>query len=148
MIERHAPPAPLAWMPTTSPTWIDEADRGAEGGMMAGRRMQRLNDQIRDEIAHLLSHDMNDPHLRGVISITGVETAPDLSTCRVFVSVLGDVDEAGSTLKRVQKASGYFRRELAVRLNLRRTPDLDFRLDRSIAEGAKIEQLLREIIHD
>ena len=110
------------------------------------RRIHRLNDQIRDELAELLSREAKDPRLfGGIISITGVQTAPDLSTCRIFVSILGDEKEAEETFKHVQRAASFFRRELAARLNLRRTPELDFRLDRSIAAGARIEELLREI---
>lgn len=109
------------------------------------RRMQRINDQIRDELAQLLSREVGDPRLQGVISITGVETTADLTTSRIFVSVLGTEQEAENTLGHIRRASSFFRRELAVRLNLRRTPELDFRLDRSIAEGARIDQLLREI---
>lgn len=109
------------------------------------RRMQRVNDQIRDEIADLLMHETDDPRLRGLISITDVETAPDLSRSRIFVSVLGSADEAEETLAHMRRATSFFRRELAARLNLRHTPELDFRIDRSIAEGAKINSLLREI---
>lgn len=112
--------------------------------MPTGRRMHRLNDQIRDELAELL-RDARDPRLHGVISITGVETTPDLSTSRIFVSVLGDEKEAEETIAHVKHASSFFRRELAARLNLRHTPELDFRLDRSIAEGARIQELLRQI---
>jgi ribosome-binding factor A len=110
--------------------------------------MQRLNDQIRDEIADLLMHQTDDPLLRGLISITAVETAPDLSRSRIFVSVLGTEKESEETLSRMRHASSFFRRELAARLNLRHTPELDFRADRSIAEGAKINSLLREISSD
>ncbi len=111
--------------------------------------MRRLNDLIRDEIAHLLSHEPRDPRLQqGVISITAVETAPDLSIARIFVSVLGSEEEANATLENIRRARPFFRRELAARLNLRHTPELDFRLDRSIAEGAKIDQLLRELANE
>ncbi|MBM2809404.1 MAG: rbfA [Chloroflexi bacterium] len=116
--------------------------------MPVGRRMQRINDQVRDELAYLLAHEIDDPMLRGIISITGVETAPDLSTARVFVSVLGTEEEAQATFNHVKHAASFFRRQLAARLNLRHTPELDFRLDRSIAEGARIEQLLREMKHE
>lgn len=108
--------------------------------------MQRLNDQIRDEVADLLMHQTNDPRLFDrLISVTGVETAPDLSRSKIFISVLGSEAEAEETLAHMQRAVSFFRRELAGRLNLRRTPELDFRLDRSIAEGARINQLLRGI---
>ena len=112
--------------------------------MPDARRMHRLNDQIRDELAELL-REARDPRLQGVISITGVETTPDLRTSRIFISVLGDEREAEEIVARVRRATSFFRRELANRLNLKRTPELDFRLDRTIAEGARIEQLLREI---
>jgi len=112
--------------------------------MPIGRRLHRLNDQIRDELAELL-RDARDPRLHGVISITGVETAPDLTTSRIFVSVLGDEKEAEETVALIRHATSFFRRELAARLNLRHTPELDFRLDRTIAEGARIQALLREI---
>lgn len=105
--------------------------------------MERLNDQIRDEVAGLLMHEVRDPRFDHLISVTGVETAPDLSRSRIFVSVLGTEQEAVATVAHMQRASSFFRRELAARLNLRRTPELDFRLDRSIAEGARINQLLR-----
>lgn len=115
---------------------------------MAARRMHRLNDQIRDELADLLARETSDPRLHGIISITGVETAPDLSTARVFVSVLGSEEEAASTLRHIQRAATFFRRELAARLNLRHTPELNFHLDRSIAEGARINELLRDLHHE
>jgi ribosome-binding factor A len=112
--------------------------------MPFGRRMHRLNDQIRDELAELL-RDARDPRLHGVISITGVETTPDLQVSKIFVSVLGDEKEAEETVGHIRHATSFFRRELAARLNLRHTPELDFRLDRSIAEGARIQELLRQI---
>jgi ribosome-binding factor A len=111
--------------------------------------MQRLNDQIRDELAELFAREIDDPRLRGaIISITGVETTSDLKVSRIFVSVLGTEQEAEETVAQVRRAGSFFRRELAARLNLRHTPELDFRLDRSIAEGAHIEKLLREIQRD
>jgi len=111
--------------------------------------MNRLNDQIRDELADLLARETSDPRLHGaIISITGVETTPDLSTARIFVSVLGSREEAEEMLGHIHRAASFFRRELAARLNLRHTPVLDFRLDRSIAEGARIDELLRGLQND
>jgi ribosome-binding factor A len=116
--------------------------------MAKTRRLARLNDQIRDELAQLFAHEIRDPRLQGLISVTGVETAPDLSVSRIFVSVYADDGEATETLRHIRGAQSFFRRELAARLNLRHTPELDFRLDRSIAQGARIEQLLKEIVRD
>jgi len=113
------------------------------------RRLLRLNDLIRDELAYLLAHEARDPRLQqGVISITGAETAPDLSIAHIYVSVLGTEEEANEVVNRIRRARPFFRRELAARLNLRHTPELDFRLDRSIAEGAKIDQILRGLTNE
>lgn len=90
-------------------------------------------------------HQIRDDRLHGLISVTSVETAPDLSQCKVFISVFGEESEAEEALKQMRRAASFFRRELAARLDLRHTPDIDFRLDRSIAEGARINVLLREI---
>ncbi len=115
---------------------------------MASRRQQRLNQQLRDEIAKLLRYEVEDPRLATLISITEVEVAPGLERARVFFSVLGDDDEAQATLKRLQHAAGFFRRALAERLNLRHTPQLDFLLDPSIARGARVLGLIRQIEED
>src|SRR4026207_2207300 len=112
--------------------------------MAKSRRLERVNDQIRDELAQLFAHEIRDPRLQGLISITGVETSPDLTVARIFVSVFADEDEATTPQKHIQGAQSFLRREVAARLNLRNTPELDFRLDRSIAQGARIEQLLKE----
>jgi ribosome-binding factor A len=113
---------------------------------VAARHMQRLNDQIRDELAQLLAHETRDPRISGVISITSVETARDLSVAHVYVSVLGTEEEAREVVKNIRRAASFFRRELAARMNLRHTPELDFLVDLSIAEGARIEQLLKEVV--
>src|SRR5436190_17003094 len=100
------------------------------------RRILRINGLIRDELALLLRRDVKDPELERMISITEVETAADLSVARIHVSVLADEDDARKTVERLRHAAGYFRHELAERLDLRHTPELDFRLDISIARGA------------
>ena len=109
------------------------------------RRILRINVLIRDELADLLRREVKDPQLEGMISITEVDTASDLSLTRVHVSVLADEEEARKTLDRLRHAARFFRRELAERLNLRHTPELDFRLDTSIARGARVLQILREL---
>jgi ribosome-binding factor A len=112
---------------------------------MPSRRILRTNVLIRDELADLLRREVKDPQLEGMISITEVETAPDLSIAHVYVSVLGDEEQARKTVQRLRHAAGFFRRELAERLNLRHTPELDFRLDLSIARGARLLKILREL---
>ncbi len=115
---------------------------------MVTRRQQRLNQLLREEIASLLRHETDDPQLAALISITDVEVGQDLDRAKVYVSVLEEGEQAEATLKRLRHAARFFRRELAERLNLRRTPELDFQLDTSIARGARVLQLLREVNPD
>lgn len=112
---------------------------------MASRRQHRLNQLLREEIAKLLDHETEDPQLATLISVTEVDVSSDLKQARVFVSVLADEQGAEATLKRLRHAARFFRRELAERLNLRHTPDLDFQLDTSIARGSRVLHLLRGI---
>jgi ribosome-binding factor A len=116
---------------------------------VATRRILRLNEQIREILAELLRREMRDPRLGGLISITEVETTPDLAVSRVYFSVLGTDDDAAEVLRTLRHAAGYLRRELGDRLRVRRMPTLDFRLDPSldpsIARGARVMELLREI---
>lgn len=112
---------------------------------MTSRRILRLNDAIREELAELLRREMRDPRLGGLITITDVETAPDLALAHVYVSVLGSQEETTAALRALQHAAGYLKRELGDRLRLRRVPTLDFRLDPSLARGARVMELLREI---
>jgi ribosome-binding factor A len=113
---------------------------------VASRRILRLNEVVRDELADLLRREVEDPELQGVlISITSVETTGDLSTSRIYISTLGDDEQMVKVLRRLRRAARFFRRELAQRLNLRHTPELDFQLDPSLARGARIMELLAEI---
>ena len=112
---------------------------------MASRRILRLNELIRQELAELLRREMRDPRLAALISVTEVDTSPDLALSHVYVSVLGTDDETTQALRALRHASGYLRRELGDRLRLRRVPTLDFRLDPSLARGARVMELLRQI---
>ncbi len=112
---------------------------------MASRRILRVNEVLRDEIADLLRRETDDPELQTLISILEVDTSPDLSGAKVYFSTLGDEEQMVKVLRRLQKAARFFRREIARRLNLRHTPELAFVLDRSIARGARTLQLLNQI---
>jgi ribosome-binding factor A len=112
---------------------------------MPSRRILRVNEVLRDEIAQLLSHETDDPELQTLISITEVDTSPDLSSATVYFSTLGDDEQNARILKRLQKAASFFRRELAHRLQFRHMPVLEFQLDPSIARGARIISLLSDI---
>jgi ribosome-binding factor A len=110
---------------------------------MVNRRQQRINQLLRDEIDRLLRHEADDPVLSSMISITGVEVTQDLQKAKIFVSFLDD-DSEKAIMQRLRKAARYFRREIAERVNLRHTPELEFVYDPSIARGARVLALLRE----
>jgi ribosome-binding factor A len=108
------------------------------------RRTERLNDQLREEISDLLQRELRDPRIGGLVSITEVDVAPDLSHAKVFVSVLGTPEEKASTLAALHAAAGFVRRELRRRLTIRRMPELTFLPDDSMERGARILSLLDE----
>ncbi len=108
-------------------------------------RVERINSLIRQELMDLLRREVKDPRLSGMISITAVETAPDLKYAKVFVSSLGGVAEKDEVLAGLSRASGFLRSELTHKLDLRVAPELDFRWDESIEHGAHILDLLEKV---
>jgi ribosome-binding factor A len=108
-------------------------------------RVERINSLIRQELSELLRREIKDPRLSGMISITAVETAPDLKYAKIFVSTLGGVAERDEVLKGLGRASGFLRSELTHKLDLRTAPELDFRWDESIEHGAHILELLDKV---
>lgn len=110
---------------------------------MAGNRINRINEEIQRELASLF-RTLKDPRLQsGLVSITRVDTTGDLRYCRVSVSVL-EQSAVKDVMRGLRSASGYLRRELGHRLNLRYTPELQFVADDSIAYGAHILEVLRD----
>lgn len=112
---------------------------------MASRRMERVNELLRSEISELIARNLKDPRISGTISVTEVQTSSDLRHARVYVSILGSEEQRRESLAALQHAAGFFRRELGERLSLRRTPELDIRLDESLERGDRIMRLLREL---
>ena len=110
------------------------------------RRAERISSLIRQDIGELLQAHTNDPRLRSLISVTQVKTSADLKNARVYVSVLGDKKQAEDALKAFKSASGFFRHELAKRLNTRVIPELTFELDESIERGVRISNLIDQVI--
>jgi ribosome-binding factor A len=108
------------------------------------RRTERLNDQLREEISDLVQRELKDPRIGGLVTITEVDVAPDLSHAKVFVSVLGTEEERESTLRALDAAAHFLQRELRRRLTIRRMPELEFVRDDSIAHGAKILDLIEQ----
>ena len=112
---------------------------------MPSRRILRLNDLLREEISDLLRRETEDPELQKLISITEVDLSGDLRLAKVYFSALGDEQELARILRALRKAARFFRRELARRLNLRHTPELEFLPDPSIARGQRILELLASL---
>jgi len=109
------------------------------------RRIDRINDLLRDEISLLLSRQIKDPRLTGVISITSVNTSNDLRNAEVLLSVMGDEDARRTALDGIQSAASYLRRELRDRISLRYTPFLKFTLDDTLEQAAHILQIMDNI---
>ncbi len=109
------------------------------------RRLLRINDLLRREISELISRQVRDPRLASVVTVTGVETSPDLWHARVFVSVLGDQEEKDAVLSGLRSATKFLRHELGTRLDLKRIPELTFLQDDSIERGARILALLDRV---
>ena len=111
---------------------------------MQGKRLDRVNQLIKEEISMLLQRELKDPRL-GFVTVTDVETSKDLRQAKVFVSVLGDESKWAGSLMALASARGFIRNWLRQHLDLRVTPDLDFRPDRSMEHAARIQELLKRI---
>jgi ribosome-binding factor A len=109
------------------------------------RRSQRVADVVRAELSRLLLLEAHDPDLRKV-TITDVEMPPDLKSARVFFSCLGGDAERENAGQALRRAAGYLRREVGQRCQLRYAPELFFVSDRSLERGARIEELLHQVL--
>ena len=110
---------------------------------MASNRIGRINEEIQRELSALIPA-VTAPRGSGMISVTAVETTPDLRYAKAYISVL-DKENGERVLKGLRSASGWLRRELGSALKLRYTPELVFQLDDSIDKGAHILELLRSV---
>ena len=105
----------------------------------------RINAEVQHELANLIREGIKDPRIHPMTSVTSVEVAPDLKTCRAYISVLGDEEEKRNTLQGRKSAEGYIRRQLAKTINLRNTPEIRFILDESIEYGVAMSKLIDEV---
>lgn len=109
------------------------------------RRIERVNGLLREEIANLLASQVNDPRLRGLITITQVRTTSDLQNARVYVSVMGSDTNRKEALEGIQSSASYLRRELRSRVALRYVPFLTFVLDDALNEADRLIQIIDEL---
>ncbi len=105
----------------------------------------RINGEVRRSLSEII-RDVKDPRVDPFCSVTEVRVAPDLKTCKVFVSVLGDEEKEKETLLGLKSAEGFIRRELAARVNLRNTPELTFIMDDSIRYGMEMSKKIDEVM--
>jgi ribosome-binding factor A len=104
-------------------------------------RTRRVGEQIQRELATLIRDEIRDPRL-GMVSVSAVEVSRDLSQAKVFVSTLGEAEDADASLQVLEGAASFLRHRLGQRLVMRHVPQLHFRLDHSIAQGARLSALI------
>ena len=106
----------------------------------------RINSEVLKELSRIISREIKDPRIAPMTSVVSVEVAPDLKTCKAYISVLGDKEAQESTLEGLRSAHGYIRRELARSINLRNTPDCPlYSLYTSIEYGVNMSKKIDEI---
>ena len=108
------------------------------------QRTDRIDELLRQEIGQIIERDIADPRI-GFVTVTDVETAPDLRHARVWVSVIGNEAERNETVAALGRAMPFVRRELGTRLRLKRIPEFHVRLDDSAERGTRVLQLLHEL---
>lgn len=106
----------------------------------------RINGEVLKELSNIIRSEIKDPRINPMTSVVSVEVAPDLKTCKAYISVLGDEQSQQDTIKGLKSAEGYIRRELARTVNLRNTPEIKFILDQSIEYGVNMSKLIDDVI--
>ena len=105
----------------------------------------RVNTEVQRELSNILRAGLKDPRIAPMTSVVAVKVAPDLKTCKAYISVLGDKETQADTLAGLKSAEGYIRRELARTLNLRTTPEIQFIMDQSIEYGVNMSKKIDDI---
>ncbi len=105
----------------------------------------RINGEVLKELSNIIRSEIKDPRINPMTSVVSVEVAPDLKTCKAYISVLGDEKSQQDTIAGLKSAEGYIRRQLARTVNLRNTPEIKFILDQSIEYGINMSKLIDEV---
>lgn len=113
-----------------------------------GIKNTRVNTEVQRELSNIIRGGLKDPRVASWTSVVAAEVAPDLKTCKAYISVLGDEKAQEDTLAGLSSAVGYIRRELARNLNLRNTPEIRFILDQSIEYGVNMSKRIDEVTKD
>lgn len=107
-------------------------------------RMNRIDEELKKELSNIISYELQNSKITGMVSVTKVKTTPDLRYARVYVSILNSKNRK-ETLAGLKQSAGYMRSQIASRINLRITPELVFELDESLEYGARIDSILEKI---
>ena len=106
----------------------------------------RINEEVKREVSNIIQNEIKDPRLTAMVSVTDVKVTRDLRYAKVFVSIFGKNDEEkNNTFVALKNASGYIRKEIGQRINLRYNPQIIFELDDSINYGMHIEELIQRV---
>ena len=108
----------------------------------------RINGEVQKELSNIIRGEIKDPRINPLTSVVAVEVAPDLKTCKAYISVLGDEKSQQDTIKGSKSAEGYIRTMLAKSINLRNTPQITFILDQSIEYGVKMSKMIDDVTKD
>lgn len=107
-------------------------------------RLNRINEELKKEISHVLTFELKNPNVTGLISVTKAKITPDFKYAKVYVSILNSKDPE-KTMQALKDSAGFIRSQVARTINLRITPELVFELDDSMEYGMKIDNILKEI---
>ena len=110
-------------------------------------KMTRVNNEVLRELSNIIRSEIKDPRINPMTSVVAVDVAPDLKTCKAYISVLGDKDSQDSTITGLKSAASYIRTLLAKTVNLRNTPEITFILDQSIEYGVTMSKQIDEVTH-
>ena len=105
----------------------------------------RINGEVQKELSSIIRGEIKDPRIHPMTSVMAVEVAPNLKTCKAYISVLGNQEAKEATIRGLNSAEGYIRRQLARNLNLRNTPEIRFILDESIEYGVNMSKLIDDV---
>lgn len=107
----------------------------------------RINGEVLRELSSIIRGEIKDPRINPLTSVVSVEVAPDLKSCKAYISVLGDEKSQQDTITGLKSAEGYIRRKLAQNINLRNTPEIRFIMDQSIEYGVNMSKLIDDVNH-
>ena len=105
----------------------------------------RINGEVQKELSNIIRNEIKDPRIHPMTSVTSVTVAPDLKTCKAYISVYGTPEDKENTMEGLNKAEGYIRRQLAANMNMRNTPEIRFILDESIEHGVSMSRMIDDV---